>query len=188
MQFSSSLWKAPPLTAPVQILSEYFLEVQTTFRLFRRSNSYKTNFMTEMPFSESKPTLWIFDKDEPLMESITRTAKKCGVSGASLTGLGALKAASLGFYHLHKKEYARKQFDDEFELVSLTGNITLKDGEPYVHAHIVLGDTEFRCWGGHLFEALVAVTAEITVVPFDFVPARKLHTDIGLALICELGR
>lgn len=148
--------------------------------------------MTEMPMIQKndfrQPTLWVFDKDEPLMESITRTAKKHGVFGASLTGLGALKHAELGFYHLHKKEYDRRKFDEEYELVSLTGNITVKDGEPFVHAHIVLGDDKFQCWGGHLFEGLVAVTAEITVVPFEFKPARRLHTGIGLALICEIAK
>jgi hypothetical protein len=71
-------------------------------------------------------------------------------------------------------------------LVSLTGNVSLKDGAVYVHAHVALGDTEFRLWGGHLFEAKVAVTTEIAILPFPFGAERKLVEELGLATICQI--
>lgn len=128
--------------------------------------------------------MFIVDKGEKLIDSLTRQFKQADISGGMLSGLGALTHAELGFYHLSRKEYTRKRFDEEYELISLTGNIALKDGAPFIHAHVALGAEDFSAFGGHLFEAIVAVTAEITVVPFDFSPERKMNDLVGLATIC----
>ena len=42
------------------------------------------------------------------------------------------------------------------ELVSFEGNITLKDNQPFLHAHVVLSDHDMNTFGGHLFETTIA--------------------------------
>src|SRR5262249_269445 len=90
----------------------------------------------------------------------------------------------LGYYDLHKKDYIRKTFDDEdYELLALNGNISLKDMLPYVHVHTALGRSDFSLFGGHMFEAVVAVTAEIYITPFGVMSERSFQENLGLATI-----
>ena len=127
----------------------------------------------------------IVQKNEKLVESITRFAKENNILGGQITGLGALEDVELGYYDLHNKEYLRKTFTEmDYELISLTGNIALNNGEHFVHVHASLGGPDFNVFGGHLFEATVAVTAEIFITPLGKLPSRELVEDIGLNLIC----
>jgi uncharacterized protein len=136
-------------------------------------------------FRDNDRLMIIVDKGEKLVESITQQAAAHELKGGLITGLGALTEVELGFYHLHKKDYDRKTFPKEYELISLMGNIAKKDGKPFVHVHAALGDEDFSVFGGHLFEARVAVTTEVSIVPFAFAPVRKMNPEMGLALICE---
>ncbi len=129
----------------------------------------------------------IVERGEKLVATLTETLARHKIQGGFISGLGALTQAELGYYYLHKREYLRKTFVDEYELISLTGNVALKDGKPFVHVHAVLGDDKFNAFGGHLFEAVSAVTAEVSVSPFPFSPVRLQNDDVGLATICEFA-
>jgi predicted DNA-binding protein with PD1-like motif len=86
-----------------------------------------------------------------------------------------------------KKEYGSKEYVDAMEVASMTGNIALVDGEPFVHAHAVLSGivpgSENGCIGGHVFEAKVAVTLEVHLVAFADAVTRELDPEIGLKLL-----
>jgi uncharacterized protein len=127
----------------------------------------------------------IVERGEKLVATLTEAFAVHKIEGGFISGLGALTQAELGYYYLHKRDYLRKTFTDEYELISLTGNVALKDGKPFVHVHAVLGDDKFNAFGGHLFEAVSAVTAEVSVSPFPFAPVRQFNDDVGLATICQ---
>ena len=60
--------------------------------------------------------------------------------------------------------------------MQLSGNISMKEGEPFVHAHVVLGGPDFQCRSGHLFAANVAVTVELHLLPLGFeIERRKIE-------------
>lgn len=106
--------------------------------------------------------------------------------GYTISGLGALEKVELGYYELSKKDYIRKTFDrEDYELISLTGNLALREGVPAVHVHAALGDSEFRVFGGHLFEAEVSATTEVSLIPLEINPVREMNHDIGLFLLCN---
>jgi predicted DNA-binding protein with PD1-like motif len=126
--------------------------------------------------------LIVLDKDQPVLQVLTQIVTENKIQGGHITGIGAVKNVELGFYELHKKDYIRKKFEnDDYELIALNGNISIKDDAPYVHAHTALGKSDFSVFGGHLFEADVAVTAEIYITPFGLMPKRKLDASLGLA-------
>ncbi len=127
----------------------------------------------------------IVERGEKLVATLTQALITHGINGGFISGLGALTQAELGYYYLHKKEYLKKTFTDECELLALNGNVALKDGKPFVHVHAVLSGDNFQAFGGHLFEAVSAVTAEISVSPFPFAPLRLPNVDVGLATICQ---
>ena len=64
--------------------------------------------------------------------------------------------------------------------MSLYGNITTVEGKPFIHAHIALGDNTLAVRGGHLREAVVSVTCEVTLTRFRDDIGRKKDETSGL--------
>ena len=124
------------------------------------------------------------DKDEKVVETLTRFCKENGIENAKLSGIGAVKKTEIGAYNLLKKEYIKSEYSEILELLSLEGNVALKDGEPFIHAHVVLSDHNMQTLGGHLFETTVGVAGEFFLTQFDGNAYRELKPDIGLACMC----
>lgn len=122
-----------------------------------------------------------------MFESLQNFVIEHKISNAFINGIGSLNQVELGYYNLNKKEYLRKEFNQDLELLSLNGNITLVNDQPFLHIHTVLGDEEFKCIGGHLFRAKVAVTCEIRLTIINSKVQRVLNDEIGLKLIqCKI--
>ncbi len=122
-------------------------------------------------------------KDQEIFATLERFALETGVRAGALTGIGALKNIELGFYHLDQKQYERRHFTEEAELLGLTGNVALLEGRPFFHIHAVLGAADFSTYGGHLFSARVAVTVEIHLSPMPLEVSRQYDSAIGLNLL-----
>ena len=123
-------------------------------------------------------------KDEKVIETLTRFCKERGIRNAKLSGIGAVKKTEIGAYDLPEQEYIKKEYPEILELLSFEGNVSLKDGEPFIHAHVVLSDHHMKTLGGHLFETTVGVAGEFFLREFDGNAHRELDPNIGLACIC----
>ena len=99
------------------------------------------------------------DPKEEILEEIGKVAKKKNIRLAQVTGLGAINDFTAGVYNTVTKEYHSIQFQGAFEIVSLTGTVTRKDGDVYLHLHIAAGDEEGHVHGGHLNRAIISATA-----------------------------
>lgn len=107
-----------------------------------------------------------FGEGDEIMSGLTELVRTRGVTSAYITGLGGLSGARLGFGDPSIGELVFREItvDEKSELVSLVGNVTLRDGEPSVHLHAVLALEDGSTRGGHLFEAHVAPVAEVSLV------------------------
>ena len=110
-----------------------------------------------------------------------------GVECSWLNGIGALENPEIGFYSIDDKSYHRKQFKGEFELTSLIGNITLKEGKPFAHTHITFSDRNYKVFGGHLFDAKITAAGEFFMQLGNEKINREMNTEIGLPLWCLEG-
>ena len=90
------------------------------------------------------------DHGTNIISQITDLAREKEIKTGFLSVIGALSWAELGYYDQVSQKYGKIQISDPVELVSCSGNISLLDGQPFVHAHAVLSDREGRVWGGHL--------------------------------------
>jgi len=124
------------------------------------------------------------EKNEKVMDTLTRFCKDQDITNAKISGIGAVKQSEIGAYDTVGKEYIRKQFPDVWELVSYEGNVTLKDGDPFVHGHVVLSNHDMKTIGGHLFETTVAAVGEFFLRKFDNDAYREINEDVGLPCIC----
>ena len=123
-------------------------------------------------------------KGDNINKTFESFAEVKGIGCAWLNGIGALENPEIGYYSLEDKAYHRKTFKGEYELTSLIGNITLKEGKPFSHTHITFSDTEFRVFGGHLFNANITAAGEF-IMQFGSVKInRKMNDEIGLHLWC----
>jgi hypothetical protein len=86
-----------------------------------------------------------------------------GVRAAEVSGIGAFESAVIGFYDLETKEYDRIPVEEETEVLSLLGNLSVTDEGPRVHAHVSLGRRDGSALGGHLFEGRCGATLEVFV-------------------------
>ncbi len=107
-----------------------------------------------------------------------------GVECAWLNGIGALENPEIGYYSIDDKSYHRKHFKGEFELTSLIGNITMKEGKPFAHTHITFSDTNYKVFGGHLFDAKITAAGEFLMQLGNDKIIRKINHEIGLPLWC----
>ena len=117
-------------------------------------------------------------------ESIEAIFVKEKLKSGWVTGLGAIYDVELGCYDLTKKKYKKKRFSGEYELTSLTGNITFVKGQYFVHTHITICDNNFKGFGGHLFDAKISAAGDCILQLYYEQITRKMNHEIGLSLWC----
>ena len=105
------------------------------------------------------------DKGEELHEAI-RSLSDHGINTAAITsGIGRIRETVIGFLD-SEGIYQKVRFEEPMELLSMQGNLARGPDGPFTHIHIVASDDNHVVRGGHLFEAIVEVTAEIHMRKF----------------------
>ena len=117
-------------------------------------------------------------------ESIWGIAVEENISNAWINGIGAIDNVEVGYMDVENKKYQKRNFDEHYELLSLIGNITYKDGVPFVHTHVTFSDTEYNVFGGHLFDANITATGEIVLSLADSKIDRVYNENIGIHTWC----
>ena len=120
------------------------------------------------------------DAGEKIIETLKALCERDGIGGGYFHGLGAVGEAEIGRFDPELNAYTWDRLSGPYEIVSLYGNITVADGKPFIHAHIALGDNAFAVRGGHLKEAVVSATCEITLTRFRDEIARTKDGASGL--------
>jgi uncharacterized protein len=131
-----------------------------------------------------KTFILMFETGEELVDGLLQFAKLQKVSAASFTAVGALSSVRLGWFSWESKRFEPSvTLDEQVELLSLIGDIALKDGEPVVHAHAVIAKKDGTAHGGHLLNASVRPTCEVFLTESPAKLRRFIDPDSGLALI-----
>ncbi|MFW5908573.1 MAG: PPC domain-containing DNA-binding protein [Desulfosalsimonas sp.] len=118
-----------------------------------------------------------------LLEEITKACKKENIKLGRVEAIGAVKKARLGYYDQKTREYGFFRIDRPVEITGLIGNVSIKDGEPMVHAHVTLADEDGKAYGGHLAPETEVFACEIIIEAMEG-PAfeRKFDEETGLPL------
>lgn len=119
-------------------------------------------------------------KGDDLKKGLTAILKENKITAGIISGIGAVSQARIGYYNSQTKKYEEKTFNENLEVVSLNGNVSIKDGEAFMHMHVVFTDKDLKALGGHLFDAVVYVF-EFCIQSFEGKPhVRKYDDDTGL--------
>jgi len=118
-----------------------------------------------------------------LLKSIEGFCQESNITLGVFTALGAVKSARLAYYDQASREYKGFTVDKPMEMVSCTGNISLRDGKPIVHAHLALSDGEGKTISGHLKPGTPIFACEIFIQELLGEPlVRKEDEETGVPL------
>jgi hypothetical protein len=120
---------------------------------------------------------------EEIVESVKKFAQEQNIKFGTVTGIGAVNKAKIGLFNTETKEYQSTILEEDMEIISLAGNITEMNGEPYIHLHIALANSEHNVKAGHLNMAVISATGEIIIEAIDGYVDREFDDDIGLNLL-----
>jgi len=123
------------------------------------------------------------DAGEKIVATLLSLCERDGIGSGFFNGLGAVGEAEIGHFDPATGDYSWVKLSGSFEIVALYGNISVVDGKPFIHAHASLGDETFAVRGGHLREATVSATCEITLTRFNDDIGRKRDEATGLFLL-----
>lgn len=121
-------------------------------------------------------------KGDEIMACITRIAALENIRAAYVTGIGATDNATVGTFDTSKSVYVERKFEGEnMDIVSLVGNLSVKEGKGFPHLHIGLSMGNGEMAGGHLMNAVVSLTAEIFITVIDCELRREFDESVGIA-------
>jgi predicted DNA-binding protein with PD1-like motif len=112
----------------------------------------------------------------PLLEWLARER----VGYAVLTGLGAVRGATVSYWNAETQQYETHQLAEQMEVTSLVGNVALRDGTPFIHAHANFGRRDLSVVGGHVNELIVHPTLEVWLRSEPLEVQRELDESCGL--------
>jgi uncharacterized protein len=118
----------------------------------------------ELPTADSHTYEVRFGAGDEILSGLTEFAEQNHIVSAYITGIGGLISAKLGWGSPTVPGMKEIDVNSKCELVSLIGNISERNGHPYVHLHAVVAFSDGSTKGGHVIEAHVDPIAEIYVV------------------------
>lgn len=105
------------------------------------------------------------------------------IRAAWVSVVGAVSRAAFAYYDQHERRYLEMSSDTHHELAGFVGNISLKDGAPFLHAHATLSDRRGNTVGGHLLRGCEVWVAEVTIREMTGVELSRTPDEVtGLAL------
>jgi predicted DNA-binding protein with PD1-like motif len=125
----------------------------------------------------------IFDKGDEFVSDLTSFARENQLGASHFTAIGGFRDVMLGYFDRNTKKYQEIPIEEQVEVLSLVGDIALKDGIPQVHAHVVVGKADGTAHGGHILRAHVWPTLEVVLTESPKHLSRITDGETGLALI-----
>ena len=126
----------------------------------------------------------IFDTGDEVMAGLQAFAQEQHLKGSHFSAIGACRSVTLGYFEWDTRQYRSLPVEEQVEVLSLVGDVSLApDGQPRVHAHIVVGKSDGTAHGGHLLRAAVRPTLEVILTESPTHLQRQLDPEAGIPLI-----
>ncbi len=125
----------------------------------------------------------VFDKGDEVISALKQFATEQRLLASHFTAIGASSDAVVGFFDPVKKDYERITIPEQMEVLSLSGDVTIENDVPKIHAHVVVGKSDGTAHGGHLMEAHVFPALELILVESPKFLKRRFDQETGFALI-----
>ncbi len=123
-----------------------------------------------------------------IIKSMEGLCEQALIQMAWFSVIGAVSSATIGFYDQEKQTYLSHEKSEPLEIVSCTGNVSLKEHKPFIHAHIELGNRSGQTFGGHLFSDTILFAGEFKIEEMKGTPMERVpDKTTGLMLWNEIS-
>lgn len=137
----------------------------------------------EKPYLTGRAFMFSIGKGEDLLQAVQHFCHHHQVRCGLINAIGAVERATFGFYDQKAKRYNKINIEKELEILSLSGNVSLFDDKPMVHAHIMFSDADGKAYGGHLMGGTKVFNLEVFIQELTGDPkVRKLEKTTQLPL------
>jgi uncharacterized protein len=116
-------------------------------------------------------------------DDILAIAKREKIRTARVEAIGGVEELRLAYFDHTAKRYEEHDFREFLEVTSLMGNVTTKDGKPFLHVHGNFGRRDLSALTGHVMSAKVYPLLEVVVTPTRNLAHRRFDDDLGLNVI-----
>jgi len=121
-----------------------------------------------------------------LTDEILRIARKERIKTARVEAIGGVDRLKLAYFNHRTKKYEEHEYNEFLEVTGMLGNITQKDGKPFLHAHCTFGRRDMSVIGGHLISATVFPLMEVVITPTRNRATRRFDEKLGLNVIYRI--
>ncbi len=118
--------------------------------------------MKTYPSDDGNAAFVSLERGEDLMEGLNAAVDALGIQAGTLQVIGGLEEAVIGYFDRAAGEYVNHQ-TGHVEICAGLGNVSLKDGKPFIHLHLTLSGKESGAVGGHAMEGCRAYVVEAYV-------------------------
>jgi uncharacterized protein len=133
------------------------------------------------PSDDGRAAFVRLERGEDLLRSLNEAAAHLGMEAATLQIVGAVERLAVAYYRQDAKEYEQHVYDAPHEISGGVGNVSLKDGTPFVHIHVTGSGEDGRGVAGHLVEGSRVFLIEAYFRRLDGpAPVREQDDDLGL--------
>jgi predicted DNA-binding protein with PD1-like motif len=117
----------------------------------------------QKPYLTGRTYIFRINKGKDLLEALTDFCHdnqiKCGI----INGIGSLESAALAYFDPSKKKYEKHAVNEQAEVLSLLGNVSIMDNRSNVHAHLTVSDKKGVVTGGHLQHGCKVFAVEVYI-------------------------
>jgi hypothetical protein len=116
-----------------------------------------------------------------LLDGLNQAAAELGFRAATLQIVGAVRSLAVAYFNQNTKQYEPHRYEGGLEISGGIGNVSLKDGEPFVHIHVTGSGQDGRAVAGHLTQGTEVYMIEAYYRTFEGpAPVRELDEEVAL--------
>ncbi len=124
-----------------------------------------------------EPFLVRLPKGSDLIDAIGVEMRRRKLVNAFFCVIGAVESPVIAYYDSSARTYENRALTGLFEILNCCGNVSEKEGQTFVHAHIVLSGEDYVCLGGHLMKGGSIFAAELFVHPVAGESLKRAYDD-----------
>ncbi|MDX1607724.1 MAG: PPC domain-containing DNA-binding protein [Candidatus Spechtbacterales bacterium] len=123
------------------------------------------------------------DPGDEFISSVRDFCIENKINSGWLEAIGSTKDLELAYFNLDKKDYDTTDFAEFLEILTISGNIALKDEKPFVHAHGLFGRADMSTIGGHVNRCVISATCEVMLHAGEDKMRREFDDETNLHLL-----
>jgi uncharacterized protein len=139
---------------------------------------------TQVAGGSSATYVLVLEEGDEVMRELLEFAREHHLDAAQISAIGGLRDVTVGYFDVDEKGYRSIAIQEQVEVLSFLGDVAVgEQGQPVVHAHVVVGDATGHARGGHFMEGHVRPTLEVVLTEAPAHLRRRFVPSAGLALI-----